>query len=205
MKQTTHTSNEHLHTTTNQYRNDRKLKTFKFPLATKMTHKKIISNVRTHDFHIVAVREEEDSPQFFYTIGLHYHYQHPELMIMGVNANLAYDIFWRAHALIKSGGTIQPWTNLPIDLTHSPMKSVPIDADNYTEFLGIGMWFYRSLGNTRPDTFPAIQFVWPDVWNNIYPWEAGYDKGFLDAQTVLCSDQALKEALESSASGESEF
>lgn len=126
-------------------------------------------------------------------------------MIMGVNANLACDIFWRAHALIKNGGTIQPWTNLPIDMTHSPMKSVPIDANNYTQFLGFGMWFYRSLGYSRPDTFPAIQLVWLDVWNKIYPWEAGYDKGFFDAQTVLCSDQALKEALESSASGESEF
>jgi hypothetical protein len=126
-------------------------------------------------------------------------------MIMGVHVDSACDIFWRAHALIKSGGAIEPWTTAPENITHTPMKAVPIDASNYRSFLGFGMWFYRSLGHSRPDTFPAIQLVWPDVWNKIYPWEEGYDKGFFDAQTVLCSDQALKRALESSASGESEF
>jgi hypothetical protein len=59
--------------------------------------KKIISNVRNHDFHVMAIREEDDTPQFFYTIGLYSQYQHPELLIMGLNVDVAYDILSRAH------------------------------------------------------------------------------------------------------------
>lgn len=201
MNQIIKTSQEGLQATSLQSANGRKLKNFIFPKGISPMKKKIIANVRTHDFHVVAIREENDTPQFFYTIGLYYQFQHPELLIMGLDVNVAHDILMRAHALIKSGGTIQPWTNLPIDMTHTPMRSVPIDASNYSSFLGFGMWFYRSLGGSRPDTFPAIQFIWPDVWNQIYPWEAGYDKGFFDAQTVLCSDQELKQAVERNAWG----
>ena len=159
MDQTTQTLKEHLQIKTNQCIKDRKLKSFVFPLTTERIQKSIISNVKTKDFHIAAILAEDDCPHFLYTIGLYYHYQHPELMIVGVDANLTCDIFRRAHALIKSGGSIQPWTDLPRDMTHTPMKSVPIDASDYTKFLGFGMWFYRSLGITRPDAFPALQIV----------------------------------------------
>ena len=159
MNQTTQTPKEHLHISKNQCVNDRKLKSFVFPLTTERIQKNIISNVKTKDFHIAAILAEDDCPHFLYTIGLYYHYQHPELMIVGVDANLTCDIFRKVHALIKSGGSIQPWTDLPSDMTHTPMRSVPIDASNYTKFLGFGMWFYRSLGTTRPDAFPALQFV----------------------------------------------
>ena len=58
------------------------------------------------------------------------------------------------------------------------------------------MWFYRSLGRSRPDTFPAIELVWPDLGSGAFPWDDGYDTGFFDAQKLLCGDQAFRQALE---------
>jgi len=183
----------------------RRLKPFTYPTAIRNSEKKIIDNVRNFGFHIVAVKETDDTPEFFYTIGLYSQYQHPELLIMGVHVSAAADIFRRAHTIIKNGGAIQPWISLPEEMTHTPMKSVAIDASNYTAFLGYGMWFYRSLGKSRPDTFPAIQFVWPDVPNDIYPWDEGYDTGFSFVQNVLCNDQSLNQAVERNAWGANNF
>jgi hypothetical protein len=173
---------------------------FTFPRAISHAEQKIISNVRTGGLHIVAIREEDDMPQFFYTIGLYSQYQHPELLLMGLNVNVAYDILSRAHQLIKSGGFIAPWMTLKT-LSSITLKTVPIDASNYSRFLGYGMWFYRSQGGSRPDTFPAIELVWPDLLGGAFPWEEGYDTGFFDAQKLLCGDQALRQALKSNAWG----
>lgn len=178
---------------------EKKLHIFSFPTAIIRMKKKIITNVRTPDVHLMAIREYKDTPQFFYTIGLFHHFQHPEILIMGVDVNVAHDILMRAHALIKSGGTIQPWNDLPRDMTHTPMRSVPVDASHYSNFLGFGMWFYKSLGGSKPDAFPALQFVWPDVMNEIYPWENGYGVGFFSEQQLLCGEQELKQALERNA------
>lgn len=178
--------------------NGRKLKNFIFPIAVSKAQKKIIFNVRTYDFHIVAIREEEDTPQFFYTIGLYSQYRHPELLIMGLNVNVAYDILSRAHQFIKGGGSIAPWMTLNT-LSSMTLRSVPIDPSNYSRFLGFGMWFYRSLGRSRQDTFPAIELVWPDIGSGAFPWENGYDTGFFDAQELLCGDHAYRQALEGDA------
>jgi hypothetical protein len=119
---------------------------------------------------------------------------------MRLNANVAYEILSRAHEFIKGGGSIAPWMTLN---TNSSLRltTVPIDPSNYRLFLGFGMWFYRSLGRSRPDMFPAIELVWPDLESGAFPWEDGYDTGFFDAQKLLCSDLALRKAMERHAWG----
>jgi hypothetical protein len=140
----------------------RKIRDFTLPIGKEKYEIKIISNVHTYDFHVVAIRAEKDTPQFFYTIGLYYQYQHPELLIMGMEVNDAHAILMNAHELIKNGGTIAPWTTSET-LSIMPLKAVPIHVSDYKQFLGFGMWFYRSLQGSRPDSFPAIQLVASDL------------------------------------------
>lgn len=140
----------------------RKIRDFIFQIGREKSEINIIANVRTYDFHIVAIRAEKDTPQFFYTIGLYYQYQHPELLIMGMEVNAAHAILMNAYEFIKNGGTIAPWTTAQT-LSIMPLKAVPIHVSDYKQFLGFGMWFYRSLQGSRPDSFPAIQLVWSDL------------------------------------------
>jgi len=176
----------------------KKLQFFSFPNANSPMEKKIVANVRTHGIHIVAVQEYKNTPQFFYTIGLKYQHRHPELLIMGVDVNVAYEILMRAYALIKNGGSIGPWTTQD-SISYTTLKTVPIQSSNYSKFLGFAMWFYRSMGRSKPDAFPAIQLVWPDVMKEAFPWDGGYDVGFISEQHLLCNEQALKKAVERNA------
>ena len=56
----------------------------------------------------------------------------------------------------------------------------PIEFEHYRNYLGYAVWFYRSL----PTPFPAVQMVWPDKEGR-FPWEADYDKRFLNLQKPL--------------------
>jgi len=159
MSQIINAPKECLQATSHQGTSDRKLKNFIFPIGMKEIQKKVIRNVNTYDFHIAAIIEEKDTPQFFYTIGLYYQYQHPELLIMGLDINVAKDILMRAYEFIKNGGTIAPWTTLET-FSSMPLKAIPIHASDYRQFLGFGMWFYRSLQGPQPDSFSAIQLLY---------------------------------------------
>lgn len=196
MNQVTEVSTECLPVTSPQGRDGSKPKPFNFPIAIRKMEKKIVANVRTFGFHIVAIDEEYDTPEFFYTIGLYLKYGHPELLFVGVPAETAAYVFWQAKAFIEQGGSIRPWTTVPEDVAHMPLKAVPIHANNYNEFLGFGKWFYRSLGGSQPNNFPAIQLVWPDATNGLFPWEDGFEKNFLWFQKLLCDGQELKQAYE---------
>jgi hypothetical protein len=161
MNQIINTPKECLQVKSHVETDGRKLTNFIFPTGIQKTEINVIKNVHTFGFHVVAIRAEKDTPQFFYTIGLYYQYQHPELLIMGVDVNVAHAILMNAYEFIKTGGTIAPWTTLET-LSNRPLKAIPIHVSDYTQFLGFGMWFYRSRQGPQPDSFPAIQLRWPE-------------------------------------------
>lgn len=175
--------------------NARKLKSFRFPKAIAKLEQTIVNKVLLNGFGIMTGCDK-NGIKYYYTIGLYCKYQHPEILMTGSSSHMAEDIFSKAHEIIRRGGSIRPWTSLPQYLTRVNMKSVAIDASYYTEFMGYGVWFYKSLGEARPDTFPAIQFVWQSVGLGIYPWE---DVRPWEDQQVLCDSQALAQIVKRNA------
>lgn len=173
----------------------RKRKPFSFPKAITPMQKGIISIVRGHGVHVMTVRQYKKTPMIFSTLGLFHSYQHPELVIIGLDVEVAHEILRKAHAFIKNGASISPWTNQHF-IPCTTLKAVPIHAGNYSRFLRHGMWLYRSLGRSRPDPFPAIQILWPDAINDDFPWDESFDVDLSHEQKLLCSKRELRNIVE---------
>jgi len=153
---------------------------FEWPVAASDFHKKLFSNVEEYGWHLVGIYAEEDYPEFVFSVGLYYHYTHPEVLVMGLPSNTAAGLINAVGEMVRNGVVIEkgrPYTGVADDC---PVAFVPIDKRHYHQHLGIAVWFYSSL----PDDFPALQLVWPDK-AGLFPWQLGYDEEYGSQQRLL--------------------
>lgn len=59
-------------------------------------------------FAVMAIGSSPTSPSFAYTIGLHIHYNHPELIIIGLPIEVAYQVLNTLGHAIKTDNLILP-------------------------------------------------------------------------------------------------
>jgi hypothetical protein len=152
---------------------------FTLPEAEDDSDRKLLSDIEKYGWHVVFVTEEPATPQFAFTVGLHYRYSHPEILVMGLKQATAHSLLHSLVEKIKQGEKLESGS-LVTDIASFPLALVPIHIDHYREHLGYGMWFYRSL--RAP--FPALQLVWPDR-AGLFPWQNGYDARFNELQRML--------------------
>lgn len=152
---------------------------FALPAAEDDSDRKLLSDIEEHGWHVVFVAEEPGTPRFAFTVGLYYRYAHPEILVMGLKQPTAHSLLHAMVARIQGGEKFEAGT-LVTDISSFPLALVPVHAGHFGEYLGYGIWFYRSL----KAPFPALQLVWPDR-SGLFPWQSGYDVRFNELQRVL--------------------
>ena len=154
-------------------KNSNELKTYSDP------EQKILDDVEQFGFHIVVVSEDEYLPGFAYTIGLTKTYNHPEIIIFGLNNKMMHEILNGLGTDIKSGKTFEPNNDYDNVISNYPIKFLEIKKDHYQDYFGYGGWFYDNKFD-----FPAYQLVWTDDDGN-YPWENGFNENLKFKQPIL--------------------
>lgn len=152
---------------------------FALPHAEDDSDRKLLSDIEKYGWHVVFVSEEPHSPRFAFTVGLYYRHAHPEILVMGLEQPTAHSVLHAMVTRIQNGEKFGSGA-LVTDIASFPLALVPVHTDHFKEFLGYGIWFYRSL--SAP--FPALQLVWPDG-SGLFPWQSGYDVRFHELQRVL--------------------
>ena len=142
--------------------------------------RKLLADIERVGWHIVHINEDERGPAFSFSVGFYYTFQQPEILIMGLKPEVAQKILSIAVVLMAGGKTFQPFEPVADFAQGYNSVFVPIKIENYQDYLGYAIWFYRSL----PAPFPAMQLVWPDKQGR-FPWEQGYDTRYLSSQKPL--------------------
>jgi hypothetical protein len=66
----------------------------------------------------------------------------------------------------------------------------------YSDYLGWGCWFYRSLfwkvAPIAEHKFPVLQLFWPDP-NGLYPWQEGCHPKVMEVQTPIAIPEEEEE------------
>jgi len=152
---------------------------FALPEAEDDSDRKLLSDIEEYGWHVVFVAEEPDTPRFAFTVGLYYRYAHPEILVMGLRQPTAHSLLHSMVARIQHGERFESGAFIT-GIASFPLALVPVHTDHFREYLGYGIWFYRSL--SAP--FPALQLVWPDG-SGLFPWQSSYDVRFNGLQRVL--------------------
>ena len=140
---------------------------------------KVLSDVKEYGFHIVWIKSEGLQPDYGFTIGLEYSYEHPEIILMGLPIGAGKNIINKLGAEIKKGQKFIDSDDY-IKISSQKFMVKKMDPSNYGEYIGYFMWFYRSL-----KTPPAVmQLFWPDE-SDKFPWDDGFNEKFLNSQPLL--------------------
>jgi hypothetical protein len=156
------------------------LPNFQIPVAADDHDRKLLSDVENYGWHVLNIFSDESGPGYSFSVGLYHKFGHPEILVMGLSQPVAHQLINLAAGHIARGKEFQA-REREEDLAQGFACSfVPILAEHYQEYLGYGIWFYRSL----KQPFPAFQLVWPDKQGRL-PWESNYDERFFKLQRLL--------------------
>lgn len=152
---------------------------FDAPIQTlDVDERSFVAMLREHGWYRTEVSADDDNVGFSYTTGLWVSAQRPELIIFSMKGDIVHDVFWDLYRDAKAGIGLPLGRRTDKVFGNSPAYIFPVAKRHYRDHLGWSRWFYRG------DEFPCLQIVWPDR-GGIFPWEAGFEPGFLNSQPDL--------------------
>jgi hypothetical protein len=127
-------------------------------------------------FQPVFPSADTDGEPFVYTIGLSRTYNHPEIYVVGLDADNAIELLLRTIDKIAGGEVFETPTFFEDEdgdlFTVRPLVQADVDENS-----GLGQ---KVLGHG----FPAVQVYYPDE-NGLFPWEEGCDPTYATQTQML--------------------
>jgi hypothetical protein len=131
------------------------------------THAELAANIQQHRWLVFSVAGDTQ-PLYSYTVGLFETYRHPEVVLSGLNMELAQTLLNDIGHAVAQGLVREPEELYDDILSGYPclFRTVPVTV--YEQYFGRALVFY---GKT---TFPVLQCLWPDALKR-FPGDVGYD------------------------------
>jgi hypothetical protein len=145
--------------------------------------RRVLQDVSSFGCHVIKVMEDESGPGFAYSVGLFHNFDHPEILIVGLDLDLMHAIINNLKDAIEAGTHFQPDKQVEGILEGFDCTFRQVAVAHYPELLGCAIWFYA--GNN----FPTLQCVWPDMQGR-FPWEANFNLKLRTRQPVYDSTRA---------------
>ena len=161
------------------------IQNFTWPKSEDELDDKLIRDVIDHKCHIVSIPEGAHGPKYSFSIGLFVHFEHPELVIFGIDHNIAATAINDACTLIERGHRFKHGDSSDEIFEGVNVMFMEVQPSFYSYYLGTAIWFYKS----RSSSFPVLQVVWPDT-DHKFPWEKGCDPRCRKVQPVLQEQNA---------------
>ncbi|MGY2134866.1 DUF4262 domain-containing protein [Hymenobacter sp. HD11105] len=132
------------------------------------THQELVENIQQHRWLVFNILGDGDAlPPFSYTVGLFASFGHPEVILSGLDHDLA-------HALLNDIGEdaangIRRQADVLYDdvFGGSPCLFKTVLPAHYDAYFGRALVFYQGAD------FPVLQCVWPDAQMR-FPGQGGY-------------------------------
>jgi uncharacterized protein DUF4262 len=147
--------------------------------------RKFIDDVEQYNWMVMNIKDEPGTAGWSYTVGLYEHYQHPEVILFGMDAKARHSILNWIGENAKKGNAFSSGQEHDWVLDKYLCWSKPVQKKWYADLLGYALWFYNENG--VKDNFPCVQAIWPDKEGR-YPWQPEY--GFAD-QPLLYEDDLV--------------
>jgi hypothetical protein len=151
------------------------------PTPTDEHDRQLLADVKKYGWHVIAVREDKEGPGFAYSIGLFHTFEHPEVIVFGLDLRLMHQMINGIGEQIKSGERFEHLDEADDILEGYNVLFRRVEKKHYREYFGYARWFYQ--GNR----FPVLQCVWPDNQHR-YPWHSAFNENLAKRQPILSWD-----------------
>jgi len=131
------------------------------------TYHELAENIQRHRWLVFNIMGDGDLPPFSYTVGLFATFGHPEVVLSGLNHELAHAILNDLGEDAASGIQRQPEVFYEDVFGGAPCLFKPVSLAYYDAYFGRALVFYQGTH------FPVLQCVWPDAQQR-FPGQMGY-------------------------------
>ncbi len=159
------------------------LANFKWPEPKEQVDDKVIRDVIEYKCHIIGIPQDEQGPGYSFSIGLYLHFNHPEIVIFGLDHEIAAAAINEICVLVEKGHRFQNKETTNELFNDIGAMLIDVNPKFYKEYFGTALWFYRSIG----DKFPVLQIVWPDKLGR-FPWDSSFDEKSKHLQPILAEN-----------------
>jgi hypothetical protein len=138
--------------------------------------------VRRHGWFGADIRDAD--PPFIYTIGLIETFDHPELIVFGLEPSQAAILLEALVDKLRAGERFSAAEIRTISIRADDHRVGfrPVDPTQHQFYLGFAMGYCRHIG--RSDDLAAVQVFWPDRRGK-FPFEVGFAWEMSDSQPRL--------------------
>ena len=139
--------------------------------------------IETYGWHVIHVFGGE-CLAWSYTVGLVDNFDHPELVVMGLDRGSGYGLLAALIDELGVGLRRRVGRDWPQALNHHQLRLVSVDPQRWTEdWFCVWVNYYGSLG--RFDLVPeALQVAWADDEGR-FPWESDFEAAKRMLQPLL--------------------
>jgi hypothetical protein len=138
----------------------------------------LAAKVEQYGWYVMLVPKDDEGPGFAYSIGLHKNFDHPEIIIFGLDLKVMWAMINEIGAQVKTGKHYETEKIYFGLIEKYGCVFEPVAERYYAEYFGYANWFYKGTD------FPALQCVWPDK-AGLYPWHEDFNPEWLAAQPLL--------------------
>jgi Domain of unknown function (DUF4262) len=129
------------------------------------SEKAVLADIDRYGWHGLWLREDDEGPQFTYSIGFYRTLGAAEVIVVGIRPELAHSMLWEAYRRARRGETLMPGRYYDGFLDGHPVTFVNVSDDARGEYFGFAHWYYKG-------EFPALQLVWPSAADGRWPWDS---------------------------------
>jgi hypothetical protein len=138
---------------------------------------RLLADVAQNGFHVVTGAANGGAPAFAFSVGLFRTFDHPEVAVFGLSAEVLEGAVRRVGERVRVGERFEEGDVVEGLLDCRAVAFRRIVPRQYGNHLGHAVWFH---GGAR---FPALQAIWSEGGH--FPWERWFPRSLRDAQPVL--------------------
>ena len=143
--------------------------------------KKALEDIRAHGCHVIHVLEEGAFPPFSYSVGIQQTSRVPEVMVVGLNRDLAHFIVNEYNRRVRTGDEFLSGKSYSGFLEGFDVRFERVSKSHYATYLGWDRWLYGG------DGFEAVQVIYPTT-DGAWPWDPTAPSWFKERQPILIDD-----------------
>lgn len=138
----------------------------------------LLKTLEQWGWFVIKVAATDSEPPFAYSMGLYENFQHPEIILFGLDVEVMHRLINGAAKRIQRGQSYAEGHRHYDLFDGYPCEFRKVNTSRTEGLFNYATWYYKGAA------FPALQLIWPDP-EGLFPWEDGFDENFRKKQPIL--------------------